>query len=119
MYTQYGHKTISATIAQSASITTAIPILGFNKVAIEVPGYTNLVGSTTDLYFYVCQTDTGTFRKLSLFDPAAAIAVKVTGTAGNIFINIPDLTGFAYMKIEASVSATAAAGWPLVVHGIM
>jgi len=125
MYTQYGHKTMSATIATSASLSTAIPILGFNQITIELPVTTPLVSTTPNVYFQICNTSTGgTFRRLAVVtggveSACTAVDVVIPGTTGNRNYVCNFLTGYAFLKIESSVSATAAAGWGCVVHGIM
>jgi hypothetical protein len=124
MYAQYGHQVISATIAKSASVTTAIPILGFNQIAIELPGTTNLVSTTPDIFVQVCNTSTGTFRRVGVISGGTATAVTavdwcIPGTTGNRIYTCQEVIGYKYLKIESSVSATATAGWAVVVHGIM
>jgi hypothetical protein len=117
----YGHRTLSATVAKSASVSAAIPILSYNKVAIELPGGTNLVGAGS-VYVQICQTATGgTFRRFGVFDPSGSgntIDFVVSGYSAG-YVVVDGLAGFSYMKVESSVSATAAAGWGVVVHGIM
>jgi hypothetical protein len=124
MYGQYGHQAISATIATSASLSTAIPIAGFNKIALELPGTTALVNAAPTVYVQVCNAAAGSFRRLSVVNDsintaASAVDWQILSTSGNRYVNVPGLAGYNYMKIECSVSATAAAGWLTVVHGIM
>jgi hypothetical protein len=118
----YGHQSLAATIATSASMSTAIPIMGFAKITLELPSTTNLAGTTPSVYVNVARQATDTFRRLMITNDssntaASAIDWVVLTTTGNRFIPCLQAAGYAYMKVESSVSATAAAGWPVVVHG--
>jgi len=123
MYGQYGHKVLNYTLASGASLSDAIPVLGANQVMIEfatMTSGTNLKSATANAYIQVCNTSTGTFRRLVVAGQySAGSGLKdweVPQFSGNRIVMGPTATGnWAYMKVEMSISALTA-GYSFAVH---
>ena len=115
-----GHVKITATVAVSASASTALPISGYNKIAIECPAMTNLVAASAQVNVYVAQAAADTFRPLaSIYNDASLNSSYnwvISNCVGNQIVVCEPLAGFNFCKIVVSISATAAAGWPVVLH---
>jgi hypothetical protein len=120
----YQHSTISATIAASASLSAAIPILGFDKIGIEIPTTTAFVSAAPTVYIQVAVTSTtSSFKRMQLVNESAntaasAVDWQVLTTSGNRIVPCNQVAGYAWLRIESSISATAAAGAAFVVHCI-
>lgn len=106
------HKVQVATVAANAKASTAIPIDGVNRIAIELPTFTNLITATANVFVQVCQTEDGTFRRLKdmgVYSASSGLQDwEVPSGAGGYTVLCRPAAGFNYMKIEMSQTATAA-----------
>jgi hypothetical protein len=116
----YGHSKMAATIAASASTSAVLPISGFSMFALEVPAMTNLAAASATVYMYVAQSETDTFRPLASsyndVDGDNSLNWRLSNCVGNQTVICESLPGFKFCQVVVSVSATAAAGWPVVLH---
>lgn len=109
----YGDKRIECAIAIDAKISSAVPIKGANKIAIELPTFAiGLITATANVYALVCDTAAGTFRRVvanGVYSGGSGyLDFELPSSAGNRIVDVPWATGFGYLKIETSNTATAA-----------
>lgn len=106
------HKRIAATLATATTSSSAIPIRGASKVAIELPLYASgIVTATANVYVQVGMTETGTFRRAVVngvySGGSGLLDFEVPSSTGNRTVDCPWLAGFNYMKIELNNVTTA------------
>jgi hypothetical protein len=113
---------MTASVAAGASISSAVPISGFRKYAIECPTFS--VGFETanaTVRVEVCQTSTGTFRDLYALGVNSAYsgmgAWEVPSNVGGFAAVCEPLAGFKYAKVKTILN-TASAAVNFVIHCI-
>lgn len=110
-----GYKVLTATIATSASISTAIPIDGWNRLAIELPTFSSgCVSATANVYLQATNdAASGTFRRVQVMGfysgSSGIYDWEVPASTGNKIVVCEPALNFAAIKVELSISATAAA----------
>ena len=111
MFGQAGHKKYNFTIATNAVESDAYSILGANKIAIECESFgTSLITATANVFVKVCDTSSGTFRRLKaqgVYSAASGIHDwEVPSTTGDFYAICEPVVGFNFMKVEVSNTAT-------------
>jgi hypothetical protein len=106
------HKRIAATLTTATTSSSAIPIRGANRVALELPLYASgIVTATANVYVQVCDTATGTFRRAVVngvySGGSGLLDFEVPSSTGNRIVDCPWLAGYNYMKIETNNVTTA------------
>lgn len=122
IYMAVQHGVQTTTIDSNSKTTGVIDIFGCNRLAVEVQTCSvMLITATANVYIQVCDTSTGTFRRLQtagIYSAGAAIAdFEIPTTTGNRFVTFDDAAGFHYAKVEFSNTCTATA--TIRVHKIM
>jgi hypothetical protein len=110
---QFVHKTEVATMAIGDTVTRAIPIDGVNRIGLELPTFAaSLVTATANVFVKVCETETGTFRRvkdMGVYSASSGLQDwEVPSTVGGSMVLCRPVPGFNYMQIEMSKTATAA-----------
>ena len=108
----HGEKPYAANIVTDGSASSAIPIAGCNRVALEIATFANgLVTATANIYVLVSPTETGTFRRLKDMGTYSANSGiqdwEVPSTIGDYTAVCDSVLGFNFMKIQTSNTATA------------
>lgn len=109
---QFVHKTEVATMAINDMVTRAIPIDGVNRIALELPTFAaSLITTTANIFIQVCETETGTFRRvkdMGVYSASSGLQDwEIPSTVGGSMVLCRPAPGFNYMKIESSKTATA------------
>lgn len=101
----------TATIGVNAKISEVIDIRGASRIGVELPVFTQLITATANVTFLISNSPTGTFRPLhamGVYSGASGIfQYEVPSTAGSIVLDVPPLTGYPYMQVKVSNTATA------------
>ena len=124
MFGFYGHKRVPATVVTDATFTTAINVQGANRVAFEIPTFAaGLSTASANVYVNVCNSATGTFRRLKdvgIYSASSGIQVwEVPNGAGDYTVLCRPAVGFDWIKLEVGTggsSVTATAGLDCFVH---
>lgn len=110
----FNHGVQPTTINSGTSFTNVVDIRGCNYVAVELPTIsTFLTTATANVFFNVCNTSTGTFRRLQtmgIYSSNSGVQdIEVPSTGGNKMVYVPQLGGFNYAKVEFNNVCTATA----------
>lgn len=110
----FGHSVVVASIATDSKITGAISIYGCAKIGVELQTCANFLSTATcNVYISVCDTSTGTFRRLranGVYSGASGIYdIEVPSTIGNSMIVINEAAGYKFAKIEFNNTCSVAA----------
>jgi hypothetical protein len=104
---------IAATITTGNSISTAICVAEYDRMAVDCPTWTYATSATVALRLDGCDTETGTYRPVYHMGVASAASGGVVweylGNAGNM-IAMVDLKGLPpYLKLRLGGPNTATA----------
>ena len=107
------------TFASGASISAACPIEGANRVALEFPAFESLLGAASaNAYVQVCETSTGTFRRLvdmGVYSASSGLQDwEIPVFNGDRTVLCRPVVGFNFMKIHLGTAATD--GYSATVH---
>lgn len=110
---QHGHFVEVATMATDSLVSRAIPIHGVNRIGIELPTFAaSLITATANIFVRVCDTETGTFRRLKdmgVYSASSGLQDWETpSSVGGTNVLCRPVAGFNFMQIESSKTATAA-----------
>ena len=99
-------------MAINATVTRAIPIEGVNRIAFELPTFAaSLITATANVFFQVCETETGTFRRvkdMGVYSASSGLQDwEIPSTVGGFTVLCRPAPGFNFLKIEVSKTATA------------
>jgi hypothetical protein len=108
------HGVQTTTIPADSTFTSAVNVQGCNKLALEVQTFSVfLSNATANVYVNVCDSATGTFRRLSVMGVysggSGILNWEVPAGTGDAIVYFPELAGFNFAKFEFSVTATALA----------
>ena len=108
-------KSVAATHATDATFSSVVEIRGASKVFIEPPTTWKTSAATVSLYVCVANTSTaGSMKRLKVLSPGASgvsagvIDWAVPAVAGGYIAACPEVVGMTHMRLETSLTATAA-----------
>jgi hypothetical protein len=107
------HQRLSATIGINSTLAESVFIGEAKRVYLEVQTFANgLTAANANLYAQVAHSEVDVFRRLhdmGVYSAASGIyAWETPSGAGNAVYLCRPAAGYNYLKIEASVTATAA-----------
>ena len=108
----YGDAPIAANITTAAMSSSAIPIAGASRIALEIATFANgLITATANILVKACDTEGGTYRRVKEMGTYSANSGlqdwEVPSSAGNYHVICDAVLGFNYMTIESLNTATA------------
>jgi hypothetical protein len=104
-------KTIAATMATGVTITSAIPISGWDYVSVETATFAAaFAGASVAINVSVSNDLTGTFRPLKeLLNSGTTfsdVQVAVPAGVGGFNTHLPLVSNYNYMKLDTDVATT-------------
>jgi hypothetical protein len=110
----YFHGIQTTTIPADTTFTSAVNIQGCNMIGLELQTFSVFLSTTTaNVYLVVCRTIDGTFRRLTcqgVYSGSSGIYNwELPSSTGNMIVNVPQLAGYNYAKVEFSNTCTALA----------